>query len=143
MPITTPAPIPTRQEVSRDAASPCRRRGGTAATQIATTATSSATINTTVPTLRQSVSRTSDADNDSTSSEADISRINRSGGGSSSRGEGGKYVDHTTRTPPTATPIAAPGQQTCSATPPTLLKSVLQVFLGSAAREILPCEATP
>ena len=38
-----------------------------------------------MPTLRQSISRTSDADDGSTSSKADISRISRSRGGSSSK----------------------------------------------------------
>ena len=44
--------------------------------------------------FRQSISRISDADKGSTSSEADISRISRSRGGSSSREEGGKCGAH-------------------------------------------------
>ena len=53
------------------------------------TTSSSATTRTTAPNLRQSISRISDADDGNTSSEADISRISRSRGGSSSRGRGG------------------------------------------------------
>ena len=52
------------------------------------TTTSSATTRTTAPSLRQSISRISDVDDGKTSSEADISRISRSRGGSSSRGGG-------------------------------------------------------
>ena len=68
-------------EVPRDVASPCRRRGRTSATQNVTAAKSSATIRVTAPTLRQSASRISDADNASTSSEAGINHISRSRGG--------------------------------------------------------------
>ena len=109
---------------------------------IATTATNSATIRTTAPTLRQSISRISDADNGSTSSEANISRISLSRGGSGSRGEGGKCGAHTTRPPPTVTPIAAPGQQTGLMVTPILPKSVFRVFMGSAARGIFLREKT-
>ena len=84
---TSPALTPIHQEVSRNAVLACRQRGRTSATQIATTATRSATIRTTVPTSKQSVSRISNTDNDSTSSEVDISR----------RGEEGKCSAHTTR----------------------------------------------
>ena len=96
-------------------------RGGTPATQIATTATNSTTIRTITPKSRQSVSRTSDADNGSTRSEVGIShlRICRSQGGSSSKEEGGKYGAHATRPSPTATPIAEPGRQTGSSVTPT------------------------
>ena len=44
---------------------------------------------------------------------------------------------------PTATPIAAPGRQTDSTATPTLLKSVLRVFLRSEARGIFLCKTTP
>ena len=77
-PTTSPALTPTRQEVSRNATSSCRRRGEISATLIATTPKSSATTRTTAPTLRQSVSKISDTDNGSTSSSVDISRISRS-----------------------------------------------------------------
>ena len=76
-PTTLPVLISIRQKVLRDAVSSCKRRGGTTATQNATTMTSSTPIRTSVPTSRQTVSRTSDADNGSTSSEADISCISR------------------------------------------------------------------
>ena len=97
----------------------------------------------TAPTLGQSVSRISDADDTSSSSEVDISRTSRSWGGSSSRGEGDKYGAHTTRLSPTVTPIATPGRQTSSSAIPTSPKSVLRVFLGSAARRIFLCETIP
>ena len=102
-----------------------------------TTATSSVAIRTIAPILRQS-----SADNGSTSSEADISRISRSRGGSSARGERGKCGAHNTRLLPTATPIAASGRQTGSTSTPISPKSVLRVFLGSAARGIFVCETT-
>ena len=142
MPTTSPAPTPTRQEKSRDAASPCRRWSGTSATNIVTTATSLTTIGTAAPTSRQSAFRISDADNGSTSSDVDISRISRSLGGSRSTGEGGKYGAHTTRPQPTATAIAAPDQQTGSTVTSTLPNSVLRVFLGSAARGVFLCKTT-
>ena len=64
----------------------CRRRGGTSAKQIVTSATSSAIIRTTAPTSRPPITRIVGADNDITSSEAYIRRISRSRADSSSRG---------------------------------------------------------
>ena len=107
------------------------------------TTTSSATTRTTAPSLRQSISRISDADDGNTSSEADISRISRSRGASSSRGGGGGYGTHSTRPPPTTTPTATPGRRTGSTETPTSLKSVFRAFLGSAARGISLSEMTP
>ena len=108
-PTTSPAPTPTRQDVSQDAASQYRQRGGTSAIQNAP----STTIRMTVPSARQSVSINSDADNGSIGSEVEISRISRSRGASSSRGrEEGKSGAHAIRPPPTAMQIATPGRQT-------------------------------
>ena len=96
-----------------------------------------------MPTSRQLTSRIGDADNGSTSSEADISRISRSrAGSSSSRGEEGKCGAYTIRSPPTATPIAAPSRQTGPTATPTSPKSALRVSLGSRAREISLGEMT-
>ena len=67
----------------------------------------------------------------------------KAGGGSSNRGEGGKCGAHTTRPPLTATPTAAPGQQTGPTAAPTSPKFVLLVFLGSVVRGIFLCETTP
>ena len=118
--------------------------GGTSATQIVITAASSAPTRMTAPTSRQSVSRISDADSGSTSSEADINRASaESGGGSSSRGGEGKCGTHSIRPSPSATPITVPGPQTAPTATPSSPKSVLQVFLGSAARGIFLCETTP
>ena len=142
-PTTSFAFTPTRQEVSRDAASPCRRRGGTSATQFTTATARLATIRTTAATLRQSASRISDIDNGSTSSEVDISPISQSLEESNSRGESCKRGAHTTYPPPPATPIAAPGQQTGLMATSTSPKSVLRVFLGCAARGIFLCKTTP
>ena len=78
------------------------------------------TVRTTAPSLRQSINRISDADVGSTSSEADINRISRNRGGSSSIEETGKCGAHNTRSLPTVTPIAAPGRQMDSTATPTL-----------------------
>ena len=86
---------------------------------------SSAITRTTSPISRQPITRIGDADNGTTSSEADINRIGRSRADSSSRGEGGKCDAHITRPPPTTTPVAAPRQQTGSTATPTSPKSVL------------------
>ena len=100
------------------------------------TATSSAIIRTTAPTSRQPITGIGDADNGTTSSEADINRISRSRADSSSKGEGGKCGAHTIRPPPAATPIAAPGRQTGPTATSTSPKFALRVSLRSAARGI-------
>ena len=138
-----PARTPIHQEVSRNVALPCRRRGGASAKKNVTTATSSAIIRTTAPTSRQLISRMGDADNGSTSSEADISRISRRRAGSISREKGGKCGVHTTRPSPATTPFAAPGRQTGSTATLTSPKSVLRAFLGSTVRGTSLCEMTP
>ena len=82
-------------------------------------------------------------DNGNTRSEVDISLISPSRGSSRNGGEGGKCCGHTTRQPPTTTPMATPGWQTGPTSTPTSPKSVLLVFLGSEARGIFLCEMTP
>ena len=94
-------------------------------------------------TLRQSISRISDAGDGKTSSDVDISCISRSRGSSSTRREGGKCGAHTVRPPPTTTPIAAPDRKAGSTVTRTLPKFVLRAFLGCAACEISLCEITP
>ena len=102
-----------------------------------------AIIRTTAPTSRQLITRIGDADNGTTSSEADINRISRSQADSSSRGKGGKCGAHITRPPPTTTPIAAPRRQMGSTATPTSTKSVLRAFLVYAVRGTSLCEMTP
>ena len=57
-----------------------------------TTETGLATIRLTAPTLRQSISRINDADDGSTSSEADISRISQSRGAAAAEGREANVV---------------------------------------------------
>ena len=111
---------------------------------IVTTATSSLTIRTTAPTSRQSMNRISDVDKAAQAARRpSATAAEAGGGGNSSREEGGKWDAHTIRPPPTATPIAVPGRQKGPTATSTLSKSVLQAFLGSAARGISLCETTP
>ena len=100
-------------------------------------------LRTTVPASRQPSIKIGDADNSTTSSEADISRTSRSRADSSRRGEGDKCGAHITRPPPTTTQIAAPRQQTDPTATHSSPKSILRVFLGSAVRGTSLCEMTP
>ena len=82
-------------------------------------------------------------DNGTARSEADTSRIGRNPGRATAERRGEVYGAHTTRPPPTEMPIVVPGRQTGPTATLTSPKSVLRVFLGSAACGIFLCETTP
>ena len=64
-------------------------------------------------------------------------------GGQQQQRRGGEMWCSKHKTTPTTTPIAAPGRPTGSTATPTSPKSVLRVFVESAARGILLCETIP